>query len=68
MAKVAPFHSTEAEHRPVYHDDDRCEEGRRIPSRQRREGDGGRPKCSVCDRLDAGEQRSEQLGPATRAR
>jgi hypothetical protein len=52
MGKISPFHSTQATDRAVYHDDDRCSEGNSIPSRNRREGTGGRPKCEQCEQLE----------------
>lgn len=51
VGKIPPFHSTQANDRAVHHDDDRCAEGNRIPSRNRREGTGGRPRCDRCEQL-----------------
>ena len=37
----------------VYHDNDRCEEGRKVPHQYWATGTDGRPLCKDCARLDA---------------
>ena len=51
MAACPPFHTSESESPNVYHDDDECYEGRKILPENRVEGDGGRPRCEICDDL-----------------
>jgi hypothetical protein len=48
MAKVAPFHTKEPTHHPVYHDEGRCTLGDNIESYNRVPGTGGHPKCHLC--------------------
>jgi hypothetical protein len=48
MTNVMRWHSTLATDRFVYHDDTRCPEGNRIQLRDRRQGTGGCPQCSIC--------------------
>jgi hypothetical protein len=55
MAKIAPFHTNSPEyppeHRNVHHDNDACSEGKKIQPKHREAGTGGKPKCSVCQKL-----------------
>ncbi len=54
-SRVLPFHTNTEEypptHREVYHDHDDCHYGREIKPEHREEGDGGRPRCSLCTDL-----------------
>jgi hypothetical protein len=52
MARIRPFHSILATDRAVHHDNTDCEEGASIPWPNRRDGDGGRPRCGRCEELD----------------
>jgi len=61
MSKVPPFHSSIPQYRNVYHDDNKCPEGKKIRARNRRPGTDERPRCSHCMRLESvrhGVQRS----------
>jgi hypothetical protein len=53
--KVNPFHTTvveySAEHRNVYHDNNQCDDGKRIKPEHRESGTGGRLKCERCKEL-----------------
>jgi hypothetical protein len=51
MAKVAPFHSVKQNEPQVYHDNSSCKTGNNIEKENRREGTGGRAKCSECAKL-----------------
>ena len=55
MAKVTPFHTGSPEyapeHRNVYHDHDDCADGKRIQSKHRETGTGGKPRCKECIKL-----------------
>ena len=50
MAKVAPFHSKKQNH---HHDNDKCGPGSEIPPLNRERGDGGKPLCDDCRKLNA---------------
>jgi hypothetical protein len=53
MPQTTPWHSRgEA----VHHDNTECVQGARIPVADRVEGDGGKPLCSLCQRLDKAEK------------
>jgi hypothetical protein len=52
MTRRAPWHS-ERLGDLVYHDNERCAEGKGVPALYRGEGTGGRPLCKTCARLDA---------------
>jgi hypothetical protein len=54
MAKVDPYHtdSEEYSHRDVYHDHDDCKDGKQILAKHRKSGNGGRPRCKECRKLD----------------
>lgn len=53
MPQTTPWHSRgEA----VHHDNTECVQGARIPVAERAEGDGGKPLCSICQRLDEAEK------------
>jgi hypothetical protein len=49
MAKVPAFNSKNEQH---YHDNDKCGPGAEIPAYDRLKGDGGKPKCKNCQKLD----------------
>jgi hypothetical protein len=55
MTKVAPYHTNSLEyppeHRNVYHDHDNCPEGKKIQSKHRENGTGGKPRCKECIKL-----------------
>lgn len=54
MAKVYPYHTSVPEYggeRNVYHDNDRCPDGKRIKPEHRTPGKDGRPLCKVCKGL-----------------
>jgi hypothetical protein len=52
MPQTKPWHSSgEA----VHHDNTECVRGARIPVAERTEGDGGKPLCPICQRLDEAE-------------
>jgi hypothetical protein len=55
MAKVAAYHTNSIEappaHREVYHDRDDCPDGKRIMSKHRESGTGGKPRCKECIKL-----------------
>lgn len=55
MGKVPAFHTNSPEyppkHREVHHNDDRCEDGKRIKSWHRESGTGEKPLCDECQRL-----------------
>jgi hypothetical protein len=57
MAKCPPFHTDSEEykpkHREVYHDDDECSEGEKIEKKHRKDGEGNRKRCEVCDDLES---------------
>ena len=36
----------------VHHDNDECLDGKAIPAKDRKPGDGGLPRCSECTKLD----------------
>ncbi len=46
--KVYPFHTTEPETPPVYHDNDECPDGKRIKPHHKQLGTGGRRLCKWC--------------------
>lgn len=48
MAKTSAWHSIKQD---VHHNDTKCTEGNNIERENRREGTGGKPLCSHCDRL-----------------
>ncbi len=48
MAKISPFHSVKQN---VYHDNTSCTEGNNIEAVNKRQGTGGKPKCSHCAKL-----------------
>ena len=48
MAKTAPFHSVKQN---VYHDNTSCTEGNNIEKVNLKQGTGGKPKCSHCQKL-----------------
>ena len=48
MAKKSPWHSI---NQTVHHNDTQCTEGNNIEAENRRDGTGGKPLCSHCERL-----------------
>ncbi len=48
MAIVQAFHWKLDSDRKVYHDSNLCTEGNYIASKNRRPGEGGRPRCERC--------------------
>jgi hypothetical protein len=53
MAKVAPFHTSEAETPAVYHNNSSCSEGKKIKPQHKVSGTGsGRRLCKVCADLN----------------
>lgn len=56
MAKVNPYHTNSHEappdHRKVYHDKDTCPAGKRIQSKHREAGTGGKAHCKECDKVN----------------
>lgn len=48
MAKKSPWHSVKSD---VYHDNTNCNTGNNIERENRREGTGGKAKCSECKGL-----------------
>jgi len=59
------FHATATEYTDeqthVYHDQSECPEGKKIRSRHRIDGAGGRTRCKECERIDIA---SRAKGPA----
>jgi hypothetical protein len=57
MSKVPAFHTTSeeysADHRSVYHDNDKCGYGAEIKPEHRVPGTGGRSRCDRCGDLAA---------------
>jgi len=55
MAKVSAYHTNSQEypptHREVYHNHDDCPDGKRIQSKHRENGTGGKPLCKECSKL-----------------
>ena len=56
MGKIPAFHTNSLEypptHRNVFHDQSACPYGKVIKSEHRVPGDGNRPRCKECARLD----------------
>ena len=56
MPKVAAFHDVKEAEKPgqrrMHHDNDSCEEGRKIPQAERQAGTGGFRHCVDCSRLN----------------
>jgi hypothetical protein len=51
MTRKAPFHS-EKPGDSVYHNNDQCEEAKKVEPFYRAEGTAGRPLCKTCAALD----------------
>jgi hypothetical protein len=49
MPKVAAFHSVKENH---YHNNSKCGPGSEIPPHNRVSGDGGKPLCKDCKKLN----------------
>jgi hypothetical protein len=56
MAKDPTYHTNSEEyppeHREVHHDHNDCYDGKRILTKHRVAGTGGKPLCKVCAKLD----------------
>ena len=50
MARSLPFHTVKRGAPTVFHNNDDCDEGRRIEPVNWRAGDGNRPLCKECER------------------
>jgi len=57
MAQTLPFHSVGPGTPNVFHNSDACEAAKRIERPYWHAGDGGRPLCGVCERLNAAARR-----------
>ena len=53
MSRVAPTYSVKPNTPNVYHNNDKCTERNNIERENVRQGDGGRPLCQHCARLNA---------------
>lgn len=53
MSKSLPFHSVKRGAPQVFHNNDECDEGKRVEPANWRAGDGGRPLCTECTRRNA---------------
>jgi hypothetical protein len=53
MTKKAPFYSTKED---LYHDNDKCAVGKKIPDYSQVPGSGGKDLCATCATLDAAGQ------------
>ena len=55
MGKVAAYHTNSTEYGPKNregrHDHDDCYEGKKIEKRNKMDGSGGKPICTVCKGL-----------------
>jgi hypothetical protein len=55
MGKVPAFHTDSPEYPPenreLHHDNDACYEGKKILPRHKKDGNGGKPPCKVCEGL-----------------
>jgi hypothetical protein len=49
---IEPFYTSTQEEDPVWHDNDKCEEGQKIKQENRIPGKNGR-KCRICEKLDS---------------
>jgi len=53
---LLPFHATAAEYKKeqasFYHEQSECSEAKKIKSRHRIDGAGGRTRCKECERID----------------
>jgi hypothetical protein len=52
MPETTPWHSPSES---VHHNNTECVRGARIPVAERTAGDGGKPLCPICKRLDEAE-------------
>jgi len=57
MTKDPAYHTDSPEypptHRAVYHDYNACPEGKKIESKHRKAGNGGKLRCDECKKLDS---------------
>jgi len=53
MTKSLPFHSGKRGAPQVFHNNEECDEGKRVEPANWRAGDGGRPLCRECVRRNA---------------
>lgn len=52
MSKVSPFHSVLQSDRQVYHNNSSCTDGKDLKKENVRPGEGGRPQCADCKKLN----------------
>jgi len=52
MPKVSPFHSND-ERPERYHDNSKCGPGSEIPAHKRISGNGNKPHCKDCEKLNS---------------
>ena len=55
MTMMAPFYSSNPNlrfHKKVYHNNDRCKEGKNIEPPYLKQGTGNRPLCKQCRKLN----------------
>ena len=60
MARSLPFYSANPGARAVFHNNDACQEGKRIEPTDWRAGDGERRLCEECARLNAAQNGPRQ--------
>ena len=53
MSRTLPFHTVKRGAPEVFHNNDTCDEGKRVEPVNWRAGDGGFPLCQECARRDA---------------
>jgi hypothetical protein len=53
LPRSLPFHTLKPGAPPLFHNNDHCDEGKRIEPAYWCAGDGGRPQCKECARLNA---------------
>ena len=53
MSKSLPFHTVKRGAPQVFHNNDACDEGKRVEPANWRAGDGGLPLCGECTRRNA---------------
>ena len=53
MPRSLPFHTVKRGAPQVFHNNDDCDEGKRVEPANWRAGDGGRPLCRECARRNA---------------
>jgi hypothetical protein len=53
MPQTPPWHAGEDD---VHHDNTECVRAARVPASKRLDGEGGKPICSICARLNSAEE------------